>query len=197
MRRDSVENQNVGSINMTNIKFDNILINFGFGSKEEKRQILYENPDKDIFMDLTCYNPQDFYSLFPQLKGSFAALFCDQEKKIEIHLKEKNESLIKKLKMLGFKPFETSIVSCGFVFPRTIVQIINEAHFALEENVASKKDIDRAMKFGVNYPKGPFEWSMGREKYILTLLNELYEATKDKRYIASKLIRHSLEGNPL
>jgi 3-hydroxybutyryl-CoA dehydrogenase len=174
---------------MTNINAENILINFGFGTKEEKKQILKDNSDKEVFMDLTCYDPQDFYSAFPQLKGSFAALFCDSEKKVEVHTKVKSEAFLSKLKELGFKPVETSIISCGFIFPRTIVQIINEAHFALEENVASRKDIDRAMKFGVNYPKGPFEWAEGREKYVMTLLNELFEKTNDKRYIASKLLQ--------
>jgi 3-hydroxybutyryl-CoA dehydrogenase len=93
------------------------------------------------------------------------------------------------MRELGFTPIETSIISCGFIFPRTISQIINEAHFALEENVASKNDIDRAMKYGVNYPKGPFEWSKGREIYVLTLLDELYQKTKDKRYLPSRLLK--------
>lgn len=173
---------------MTNVSFDNILINFGFGTKEEKKQLLKDHADKQVFMDLTCFDPAEFYSAYPQLKGSFAALFCDEDKKVEVHMQEANPAFIEKMKELGFKPFETSIVSCGFVFPRTIVQIINEAHFALEDSVASKTDIDRAMKYGVNYPKGPFEWSNGREQYVLTLLNELYAKTQDKRYIASKLI---------
>ncbi|MBA2404786.1 MAG: hypothetical protein H0V66_08445 [Bdellovibrionales bacterium] len=173
---------------MTNIQFGKTLINFGFGTKEEKKQILLENTNKDVFMDLTCYDPQDFYSIFPQLKGSFAALFCDGEKKVEVHMKEKNDDFITKLKELGFNPYVSTIVSCGFVFPRTIVQIINEAHFALEENVASKKDIDRAMKFGVNYPKGPFEWSQGREVFVKTLLHELHQKTKDDRYLPSRLL---------
>jgi len=183
-----VENQNVDFINMTNLNFGKTLINFGFGTKEEKRQILTENSHQDVFMDLTCYDPQEFYSSFPQLKGSFAALFCDSEKKVEVHMKAKNQAFLSKLIELGFKPFEISIISCGFVFPRTIVQIINEAYYALEENVASKMDIDRAMKFGVNYPKGPFEWSAGRELYVLTLLNELFKKTNDERYRPSKLI---------
>src|SRR5690606_20471699 len=139
-------------------------------------------------MDLTCYDPAEFYGEFSNLKGSFAALFCDEDKKIEIHFQEKNSSVISKLEELGFKPIETSIVSCGFIFPRTIVQIINEAYFALGEKVASKEDINRAMKFGVNYPKGPFEWSEGKEVYVKTLLNELFQKTQDKRYIASELI---------
>lgn len=172
---------------MTNISYENVLICFGFSPKAEIKKILLDNPDKDVFIDLSCYDPAEFY-IFPQLKGCFSALFCNEDKKIEVHLREPHASFLGKLKELGFTPVETSIVSCGFIFPRTIVQIINEAHFALEESVASKKDIDRAMTFGVNYPKGPFEWSAGRELYVLTLLNELFERTQDKRYLPCKLI---------
>ncbi len=171
---------------MTNVLFDDVLINFGFGTKEEKKNILRTSEDKKVFMDLTCFDPSEFYSEFPNLHGIFAALFCDEAKKIEIHFREKNVAVISKLQELAFTPVETTVVSCGFIFPRTIVQIINEAYFALEEGVASKEDINRAMKFGVNYPKGPFEWSEGRELFVRTLLNELLEKTGDKRYIASK-----------
>ena len=174
---------------MTNVVFDDILINFGFGSKAEKKQILKEHADKKVFMDLTCFDPAEFYLEFPQLKGSFAALFCDENKKVEVHQRETNSAFLSKLQEFGFAPTETSIISCGFIFPRTIVQIINEAYFALEEGVASREDIDRAMKFGVNYPKGPFEWARGREQYVLTLLNELFEKTGDRRYVACGLIR--------
>ena len=188
MKNASEENRNVGFINMTNVSFENIVINFGFGTKEEKKKVLSENKDKKVFMDLSCYDPAEFYAEFPQLSGTFAALFCDESKKIEIHFKERSESVLDKLKELGFTPVETTIISCGFVFPRTIVQIINEAHFALEEQVASKEDINRAMKFGVNYPKGPFDWSEGKEFYVKTLLSELFNKTSDRRYIASNLI---------
>ncbi|WPU66294.1 3-hydroxyacyl-CoA dehydrogenase family protein [Peredibacter starrii] len=173
----------MGFINMTNVSFDNILINFGFGTKEEKINVLKANPEKHVYMDLTCYDPQEFYDEYPQLKGSFAALFADDAKKMEIHFLHKEPGVIEKFKELGFTPVETTIVSCGFVFPRTIVQIINEAHFALADGVATKEDIDRAMKFGVNYPKGPFEWAEGRELYVKTLLDELFKKTGDKRYI--------------
>jgi 3-hydroxybutyryl-CoA dehydrogenase len=173
---------------MTNLSFDSYLINFGFGTKEEKKKVLRENPDKDVFMDLTCFDPQEFYDEFAQLKGSFAALFCDESKKVELHSQKHCPEIVEKFKELGFHPVETSIVSCGFVFPRTIVQIINEAYFALEEGVASKEDINRAMRFGVNYPKGPFEWSEGREEIVVTLLNELKAKTKDERYRVSGLL---------
>lgn len=177
---------------MTNVQFENVLISFGHASREDKIKVLTENSGRDVYMDLTCFDPAEFYNTFPQLKGSFAALFCDEDKKVEVHLKTPSEPFLAKMKELGFKPIETSIVSTGFIFPRTIVQIINEAHFALEESVASRKDIDRAMKYGVNYPKGPFEWSQGREKIVLALLEELYRKTQDKRYLPSKLLTESI-----
>jgi 3-hydroxybutyryl-CoA dehydrogenase len=174
---------------MTNVSFGSTILSFGHASKDEKKIFLRKNSDKHIYMDLTCFDPAEFYSEFPQLKGSFAALFCDEEKRIEFHSKESNDTVLGYLRDLGYKPTITTIVSCGFIFPRTIVQIINEAHFALAEKVASREDIDRAMKFGVNYPKGPFEWSRNREDAVLTLLDELYQKTHDKRYVASAEIK--------
>ena len=65
--------------------------------------------------------------------------------------------------------------------------IINEAYFALEDNVSSKAEIDTAMKLGTNYPYGPFEWAsvIGTEN-ILTLLQKLY--LTDSRYKPSQLL---------
>jgi 3-hydroxybutyryl-CoA dehydrogenase len=167
---------------MTNFSFGNYLLNFGFASKAEKRQVLTEHPDKHVYMDLTCYDPAEFYADFPQLKGAFAGLFCDEEKRMEIHYRQKAPEVEAQLREMGFHTVETSIISCGFIFPRTIAQIINEAFFALEEGVAGREDIDRAMKFGVNYPKGPFEWARDRELFVRTLLLELQEQTGDARY---------------
>ncbi len=177
---------------MTNVTFGKYLLNFGFGTKEEKKDILRKNSAKKIVMDLTCYDPAEFYNEFPNLIGSFAALFADESKKTEIHFREHSEEVLNKLKDLGFWPVEISLVSCGFVYPRTIVQIINEAFFALQEGIATKEDIDRAMKFGVNYPMGPFEWAQGRELFINVLLRELEEKTGDQRYRACTLIESSI-----
>ena len=182
------ENPSVGISSMTNVSYDSTVLSFGYATKEEKKTFLRKNSDKLIYMDLTCFDPAEFYAEFPQLKGSFSALFCDEDKKIELHLRETRSNVPQMFIELGYRPVETTIISCGFIFPRTIVQIINEAHFALEEKIASREDIDRAMKFGVNYPKGPFEWAQGREIFVLTLLNELFIKTGDRRYIPSQLL---------
>jgi 3-hydroxybutyryl-CoA dehydrogenase len=45
----------------------------------------------------------------------------------------------------------------GFVTSRVNALIGNEAFRMLEEGVASAKDIDKALKLGLNHPMGPFE----------------------------------------
>jgi 3-hydroxybutyryl-CoA dehydrogenase len=49
------------------------------------------------------------------------------------------------------------IDSPGFIANRVALPIMIEAATALEEGVASKEDIDTAMKLGYNHPMGPLE----------------------------------------
>jgi 3-hydroxybutyryl-CoA dehydrogenase len=73
----------------------------------------------------------------------------------------------------------------GFITPRVVSMIINEAFIALEEGVSSVEEIDTAMKLGTNYPFGPFQWAqeIGLQR-IVTLLNRLSET--QTRYAPSK-----------
>jgi len=45
----------------------------------------------------------------------------------------------------------------GFAASRINAMISNEAFYMLMEGVASAKDIDKALKLGLNHPMGPFE----------------------------------------
>src|SRR3954451_10370956 len=45
------------------------------------------------------------------------------------------------------------------VLTRLFAQIANEAAFALEEEIASPEDMDKAMKLGFNWPVGPLEFA--------------------------------------
>lgn len=47
----------------------------------------------------------------------------------------------------------------GFIVNRLMIPQLNEAYFALQEGVATKEDIDSAMKFGLNHPMGPLTLS--------------------------------------
>lgn len=63
----------------------------------------------------------------------------------------------------------------GFITPRVISVIINEAFISLREGVSTKEEIDTAMKLGTNYPYGPFEWS---EKIGVQKIQDLLEKLK-------------------
>lgn len=69
----------------------------------------------------------------------------------------------------------------GFVTARVVAMIINEAWFALDENISTRQEIDVAMRLGTNYPHGPFEWceKIGA-KNVHALLMEL--AKTNQRY---------------
>jgi len=75
----------------------------------------------------------------------------------------------------------------GLVSAKIIAMIINEAYFALGDEVSSKTEIDTAMKLGTNYPYGPFEWAQKIElKNIYLLLQKL--SLFDKRYQPAPLL---------
>jgi 3-hydroxybutyryl-CoA dehydrogenase len=76
----------------------------------------------------------------------------------------------------------------GFITPRVVVSIINEAFFALEEKVSTEEEIDTAMKLGTNYPYGPFEWGkkIGFQP-IYSLLAALVK--EENRYQPSALLK--------
>jgi len=47
--------------------------------------------------------------------------------------------------------------SPGFITSRINAMIGNEAFYMLQEGIASAEDIDKALKYGLNHPMGPFE----------------------------------------
>lgn len=96
---------------------------------------------------------------------------------------------VKAVQVLGIfnKQPEWLTDEAGFVTPRIISMIINEAYFALSEGVSTKEEIDTAMKLGTAYPYGPFEWAqkIGLDK-IANLLTHL--SRSEKRYTPSDLL---------
>ncbi|MBL0357584.1 MAG: hypothetical protein IPP72_12205 [Chitinophagaceae bacterium] len=70
----------------------------------------------------------------------------------------------------------------GLIAARPVAMIINEAYFALEQQVSTKAGIDIAMKLGTNYPHGPFEWA--EQIGVTNIYKLLLSLSKtDKRYI--------------
>lgn len=76
----------------------------------------------------------------------------------------------------------------GFITPRVVCALINEAFFSLQDNVSSREEIDTAVKLGTNYPYGPFEWSrlIGIQK-VYSLLSIL--SSDNERYTPCDLLK--------
>lgn len=102
----------------------------------------------------------------------------------EIVASEKNKTIVDAvMEELGWKYIFVADIR-GMITARTISMIINEAYYALGDEVSTKEDIDTAMKLGTNYPYGPFEWSkkIGLNN-IYGLLKSLF--VEDDRYIVA------------
>nr|AEI30305.1 3-hydroxybutyryl-CoA dehydrogenase [uncultured microorganism] len=61
------------------------------------------------------------------------------------------------LAALGFTPLNVADTP-GLVVARTVAMLVNEAADAVLQGVCTPEGADAAMKLGVNYPAGPFEW---------------------------------------
>ena len=82
------------------------------------------------------------------------------------------------------------------IFIRILAMLVNEAADAVYLNIASKEDIELAMKKGVNYPKGLLQWAdeIGLKK-ILTQLENLLNLYNEDRYRPSPLLKKLIENN--
>ncbi|MGW0331599.1 3-hydroxyacyl-CoA dehydrogenase [Streptomyces sp. NPDC003011] len=81
----------------------------------------------------------------------------------------------------------------GMIVARTVARIVDLAHDAVAKGVATEEDVDTAMRLGVNYPLGPFEWSrrLGRN-WAYSLLDDLHLRDPSGRYAPSlALYRHA------
>ena len=161
-----------------------LIVDFRHSNAAQKRDFLQQHADMKVVMDFSTLDPTAFYAEFPQLVGSFPGQFAVNGK-CELHLCEEVAGADDALQAHGLTAVRTTIAGLGFTVPRTLAMIINEAYFAFEQEVATRADIDRAMRFGVNYPQGPFEWVQGRESLYIELLENLQAATGDARYSVS------------
>lgn len=87
---------------------------------------------------------------------------------------------------------ETVLVqdSVGMVMPRILCQLVNEALFTVQYDIASPVDIDDAMKLGTNYPHGPIEWGeQAGFSNVVAVLDALYHHHHEERYKVAPLLR--------
>jgi 3-hydroxybutyryl-CoA dehydrogenase len=93
------------------------------------------------------------------------------------------------LAALGFAPLPLADAP-GLVVARTVAMLINEAADAVQQGVCSEDGADAAMRLGVNYPHGPFEWlAQWSAREVVALLDALDHHYRGERYRASPFLR--------
>ncbi|WP_308533598.1 3-hydroxybutyryl-CoA dehydrogenase [uncultured Peptoniphilus sp.] len=111
--------------------------------------------------------------------------------------KTKN-TIIGLAKEIGKTPVEVEEAP-GFVVNRILIPMINEGIGIYAEGIASKEDIDTAMKLGANHPMGPLELAdlVGLD-IVLAIMEVLYNEFGDPKYrphqLLKKMVRAGLLG---
>jgi 3-hydroxybutyryl-CoA dehydrogenase len=88
--------------------------------------------------------------------------------------------------------------SPGFLVNRLLIPMMVEAVRALDEGVASARDIDLAMKAGAGMPMGPFEVAdlVGLD-VVLDVAEVMYRETGDARYAPPPRLRNMVRAGRL
>lgn len=93
---------------------------------------------------------------------------------------------------LGFVPQRVADQP-GLVVARTLAMLVNEAADAVQQGVCDPAGADAAMKLGVNYPSGPFEWlARWGVPAVVQVLEALDAHYRGERYRVSPWLRHAL-----
>jgi 3-hydroxybutyryl-CoA dehydrogenase len=101
-----------------------------------------QRPDKVVGMHF--FNPVPLMRLVEVIRGYFTS---DEAVNVTSQLAQK----------MGKETVEVKVDSPGFIVNRLMIPHMLEAIQMYQEGVASKEDIDKAIKLGLNYPMGPFE----------------------------------------
>ena len=100
------------------------------------------------------------------------------------------------LTVFGFQPQRINDAP-ALVVARTIAMLINEAADAVQQGVCTEVDADAAMKLGVNYPAGPFEWLANWDaKAVIELLDNMDSYYRGERYRVSPWLRQQRWRGP-
>ncbi|MBI5717213.1 MAG: 3-hydroxyacyl-CoA dehydrogenase [Burkholderiales bacterium] len=93
------------------------------------------------------------------------------------------------LAALGFAPLPL-VDAPGLVVARTVAMLVNEAADAVLQGVCTPEGADAAMKLGVNYPAGPFEWlARWSPAGVIGVLEALDTHYRGERYRVSPWLR--------
>src|SRR5258706_873378 len=100
-------------------------------------------------------------------------------------------------KVMGKEPVEAND-SPGFISNRILCPMINEAIFALQENVGTPEAIDQVMKLGMNHPMGPLTLAdlIGLD-VVLFVMEVLQRDLGEDKYRPAYLLRKMVDAGYL
>jgi 3-hydroxybutyryl-CoA dehydrogenase len=163
-----------------------------FSLKNEKVLPGFESLHKPVFINSVVQTLTDLQAAAHLYRINGWATFLDRP--VWEIAGQADESIVSLFTTLNIRA-HTVKDEPGFISARVIAMIINEAFFAVEDQVSSRSEIDTAMKLGTNYPYGPFEWAerIGCDQ-ILALLQKL-QVTDNRYKPADLLIKEVTEIN--
>ena len=102
-------------------------------------------------------------------------------------------------KKMGKETVEVKVDSPGFIVNRLMIPHMLEAIKMYEEGVASKEDIDKAIKLGLNYPMGPFELMDFTGIDICNFVAQYFfkELNKELKWVSPTLLKNTIKAGRL
>ncbi|MBI5585025.1 MAG: 3-hydroxybutyryl-CoA dehydrogenase [Deltaproteobacteria bacterium] len=102
-------------------------------------------------------------------------------------------------KKMGKETVEVKIDSPGFIVNRIMIPHMLEAINIVQEGVATKEDVDKAVKLGLNYPMGPFELMDLTGVDICKFVADYFykELNKEGKWVAPTLLKNMIRANRL
>lgn len=102
-------------------------------------------------------------------------------------------------KKMGKTTVEVKKDSPGFIVNRIMIPHMVEAIKIVEEGIATKEDVDTAVKNGLNYPMGPFELMDLTGIDICYFVNEYFhkELNKELKWVSPNLFKTMIRANKL
>jgi 3-hydroxybutyryl-CoA dehydrogenase len=107
-------------------------------------------------------------------------------------------AIVEVTKRMGKEPVVVNKDCPGFVVTRVLIPALNEAMYLVWEGIAEPKDIDKAIKLGLNWPMGPFTLLdyLGLDT-ILSITGVFQNEIGDPKYRPCPLLRQMVKAGLL
>lgn len=116
--------------------------------------------------------------------------------------KRTSEETVRRVRELSSKLGKETVLckvdSPGFIVNRILVPALNEAVFLMQEGVADREDVDKAIRLGLNWPMGPLQLLdyVGLDT-TLNITQVFMDEFQDSKYRPSPLLRELVRAGML